>query len=54
MSDTPIRIGMKPSHPGNFIRTEILDLLGLSVAKAATILDVRHATLSDLYSEENH
>jgi len=48
MSDTPIRIGMKPSHPGDFIRTEILDPLGLSVSKAATILDVRRATLSDL------
>jgi addiction module HigA family antidote len=48
MSDTPIRIGMKPSHPGDFIRTEILDPLGLSVSRAATILDVRRATLSDL------
>ena len=52
MSDSPIRIGMKPSHPGGFIRTEILDPLGLSVAKAATILDVRRATLSDLLNEK--
>ena len=52
MSGTSIRIGMKPSHPGNFIRTEILDPLGLSVAKAATILDVRRATLSDLVNEK--
>lgn len=52
MSDTPIRIGMKPSHPGDFIRTEILDPLGLSVTKAAAILNVRRATLSDLVNEK--
>ncbi len=52
MSDTAIHIGMKPSHPGGFIRTEILDPLGLSVAKAATILDVRRVTLSDLVNEK--
>jgi addiction module HigA family antidote len=39
---------MKPSHPGEFIREEILAELGLSVARAAEILGVRRATLSDL------
>jgi len=48
MSDEPIKIGMKPPHPGEFIRTEILDELDLSIARAAEILDVRRATLSDL------
>ena len=48
MSDTQIKIGMTPPHPGEFFRDEILDELGLSVAKAAEILDVRRATLSDL------
>jgi len=52
MSDPPLRIGMKPSHPGDFIRTDILDPLELSVARAATILDVRRATLSDLVNEK--
>ncbi len=52
MSEKPIRIGMQPSHPGDFIRSEILDPLGLSVARAATILDVRRATLSDLVNEK--
>ena len=37
-----------PPHPGDFIRTEIIDALGLSVSKAAHILKVRRATLSDL------
>src|SRR3546814_18550335 len=48
MSEAIGEIGMKPPHPGSFIREEILDELGLSVARAAEILDVRRATLSDL------
>ena len=49
MSDErPSKIGMKPPHPGDFIRTEILDELHLSIARAAEILRVRRATLSDL------
>ena len=48
MSKGTIKIGMKPSHPGDFIRTEVLDELGLSVSKAAEVLNVRRATLSDL------
>jgi antitoxin HigA-1 len=37
-----------PPHPGDLIRTEIIEELGLSVSKAAKILKVRRATLSDL------
>ena len=48
MSNTQIKIGMSPPHPGEFFQDEVLDELGLSVAKAAEILDVRRATLSDL------
>ena len=48
MSSKPLKIGLKPPHPGDFIRTEILDELDLSIAKAAQLLDVRRATLSDL------
>jgi antitoxin HigA-1 len=48
VSEMPVKIGMKPPHPGGFIREEILDELGLSVARAAEILGVRRATLSDL------
>jgi antitoxin HigA-1 len=46
--ERPNNIGMRPPHPGDFIRTEILDELHLSVARAAEILGVRRATLSDL------
>lgn len=48
MDTTTINIGMKPAHPGDFIRTEILQELGLTVSKAAEVLEVRRATLSDL------
>jgi len=37
-----------PPHPGDLIRTEIIEALGLTVSKAAEILKVRRATLSDL------
>jgi addiction module HigA family antidote len=37
-----------PPHPGDLIRTEVIEALGLSVTKAAEILKVRRATLSDL------
>jgi antitoxin HigA-1 len=39
---------MAPPHPGAFIREEILDELALTVSEAATVLEVRRATLSDL------
>lgn len=35
-------------HPGSLIKTEVIEALGLSVSKAAEILRVRRATLSDL------
>ncbi len=35
-------------HPGDLIKSEIIEALGLSVSKAAGILGVRRATLSDL------
>lgn len=52
MARKGIKIGMTPSHPGSFIKTEILDDLGLSVTKAAEILGVRRATFSDLVHEK--
>jgi addiction module HigA family antidote len=52
MSEELTKVGMKPVHPGSFIRTEILDELNLSVARASEILGVRRATLSDLVNEK--
>jgi addiction module HigA family antidote len=37
-----------PPHPGEVVREEVLRPLGLSLTKAAEILGVRRATLSDL------
>ena len=37
-----------PPHPGEVIRAEVLRPMGLSLTKAAEILGVRRATLSDL------
>jgi addiction module HigA family antidote len=37
-----------PPHPGDLIRTEIVEALGLNISQAAGILQVRRATLSDL------
>ena len=48
MSDSSIEVNMTPSHPGEFIRLEIIEELGLSVTRAAEVLGVRRATLSDL------
>ena len=37
-----------PPHPGDIVREDIIGALGLSVTKAAKILGVRRATLSDV------
>ncbi len=43
-----LKVNMVPPHPGSFIRTEVIEELGLNVTKAAAILGVRRATLSAL------
>ncbi len=52
MSHDHIEIGMTPSHPGEFIREEILAALDISITTAAEALGVRRATLSDLINEK--
>ena len=39
---------MTPPHPGEFIRAEVLEELGLTVTKAAKLLGVSRTTLSNL------
>ena len=39
---------MTPSHPGEFVRIEVIEELGLNVTQAAEVLGVRRTTLSDL------
>ena len=48
MATNGIIINMTPSHPGDFIRAEVIEALGLNVTRAAQILGVRRATLSAL------
>ena len=48
MTADSVKVKLTPSHPGEFIRAEIIEELGLTVSKAAEILGVRRATLSDL------
>lgn len=52
MAEAPVTIGMRPPHPGAFIREEILEPLNLSVAQAADVLGLRRATLSDLVNSK--
>ena len=52
MDGEGMKIGMTPPHPGSFVRTEILEELGLSVTRTAEVLGVRRATLSDLLNEK--
>jgi addiction module HigA family antidote len=52
MTEAIAKIGLQAPHPGAFIREEILDELQLPVARAAEILGVRRATLSDLVNEK--
>lgn len=40
-----------PAHPGGFVKTEIIEPLGLSVTEAARVLGVTRATLSMLLNE---
>lgn len=50
MSTVPKKIGMALPHPGEFIRTEIIEPAGLSVTAAAKALGVSRAALSRLLS----
>ena len=41
-----------PPHPGDFIRTEIIEVTGLSVTAAATALQVSRPALSSLLNSK--
>ena len=49
-----VSIRMKnPAHPGGFVKSEIIEPLGLSVTTAAAVLGVTRATLSTLLNEHS-
>jgi addiction module HigA family antidote len=43
-----------PAHPGGFVKSEIIEALGLSVTGAATVLGVTRPALSALLNERAH
>ena len=52
MVTTGMKVNMTPSHPGDFICTEIVEELGLDLVQAAEILGVCRTTLSELLNGE--
>ena len=40
-----------PAHPGGFVKSEIIEALGLSITDAARVLGVTRAALSALVNE---
>ena len=52
MRKKPIKMGMMPAAPGEFIREEILAPLGLSISKAAKLMKMRRPTLSDILNNK--
>jgi addiction module HigA family antidote len=43
-----------PAHPGGFVKSEVIEGLGLSVTDAASALGVTRAALSALVNERAH
>lgn len=43
-----------PAHPGGFVKSEIIEALGLSVTDAAQVLGVTRAALSAVLNERAH
>ena len=43
-----------PAHPGGFVKSEIIEALGLSVTDAARVLGVTRPALSALLNERVH
>lgn len=43
-----------PAHPGGFVKSEIIEPLGLSVRPAARVLGVTRAALSAMLNERSH
>ena len=46
MATGRIKVNMTPSHPGDFIRTEVVEALDLSVSRTAEILRVRSTAIA--------
>ncbi len=43
-----------PAHPGGFVKSEIVEPLGLTVTEAAQVLGITRPALSALFNERAH
>lgn len=53
MNEGGVKIGLKPAHPGDFLRTEVIDELGLSAEEVADILGVEEPSVTALLSSKS-
>ena len=53
MTDYIERLGFEPSHPGEYLREDILPALDMTVSELARHLDVTRQTLSRLINEKS-
>lgn len=52
MSKAPIKMGLKPMHPGELLREEVLPALKRSKTEIAKMLGVSRQTLYDILDEK--
>jgi len=52
-TQTDIRM-KNPAHPGGFVKSEVIEPLGLSVTAAAEVLGITRAALSAFLNERAH
>ena len=52
MARNPILKGLRPLHPGEMLREDVLPALGKSKTEIATLLGVSRQTLYDILSEK--
>ena len=46
--ETGIKVNLTPCHPGEFLRTELIEELGLDIGQVADVLKVGQDEVSDL------
>lgn len=52
MSPNPLLVGLRPTHPGELLREDILPALGRSKVEIADLLGVSRRSLYNILSEE--
>jgi addiction module HigA family antidote len=48
MGEAITKVGMAPVHPGQFLREEVVDEIGLSIPQAAEALGVESSVLTEV------